>query len=221
MAFTKMAERRDVMQQRQDLIGDGFDLEGSVTETPMSRTHQYRKVMKPLLERKRRARINTCLEELKELMVFALQTEGESISKLEKADVLELTVNHLRKLKRQQMLSLNPALDVDRFHAGYSACAAEVGRVLASQPGVEVTVGARLMAQLGHRLEAGQSKLSVTVPSSRNNSSSSSMTHQPHSPLSDLDLGYNSGRESSPSPSSVSEPSPSPPRSDKSVWRPF
>ena len=217
--YTKMADRRDVMQHRQDLIGDGFDLEGNVTETPMSRTHQYRKVMKPLLERKRRARINTCLEELKDLMVFALQTEGESISKLEKADVLELTVNHLRKLKRQQMLSLNPALDVDRFHAGYSACAAEVGRVLASQPGVEVTVGARLMAQLGHRLEAGQSKLSVTVPSSRT-TSSSSMPQQPHSPLSDLDLGYNSGRESSPSPS-VSEPSPSPPSSDKSVWRPF
>ena len=186
----------------------------------MSKTDQYRKVMKPLIERKRRARINSCLDELKDLMVFALQTEGESISKLEKADVLELTVNHLRKLKRQQMLSLNPALDVDRFHAGYSACAAEVGRVLASQPGVEVTVGARLMAQLGHRLEAGQSKLSVTVPSSRTTTSSSSMPQQPHSPLSDLDLGYNSGRESSPSPS-VSEPSPSPPSSDKSVWRPF
>jgi len=221
MAYTKMTERRDVMQHRQDLIGDGFDLEGNVTETPMSRTHQYRKVMKPLLERKRRARINTCLEELKDLMVFALQTEGESISKLEKADVLELTVNHLRKLKRQQMLSLNPALDVDRFHAGYSACAAEVGRVLASQPGVEVTVGARLMAQLGHRLEAGQSKLSVTVPSSSSRTiSPSSMPQQPHSPLSDLDLGYNSGRESSPSPSSASAPSP--PHSDKkAVWRPF
>merc|ERR1711994_688111 len=54
MAYTKMTERRDVMQHRQDLIGDGFDLEGSVTETPMSRTHQYRKVMKPLLERKRK-----------------------------------------------------------------------------------------------------------------------------------------------------------------------
>ena len=188
-------------------------------EEPMSRTQEYRKIVKPLIERKRRARINSCLDELKDLMVFALQTEGESISKLEKADVLELTVNHLRKLKRQQMLSLNPALDVDRFHAGYSACAAEVGRVLASQPGVEVTVGARLMAQLGHRLEAGQSKLSVTVPSSRT-TSSSSMPQQPHSPLSDLDLGYNSGRESSPSPS-VSEPSPSPPSSDKSVWRPF
>merc|ERR1711936_1519757 len=184
-------------------------------EEAMSKTHNYRKVVKPLIERKRRARINSCLDELKDLMVFALQTEGESISKLEKADVLELTVNHLRKLKRQQMLSLNPGLDVDKFHAGYSACAAEVGRVLASQPGVEVTVGARLMAQLGHRLESGQTKLSVTVPSSssRNNAVS---PQQPCSPLSDLDLGYNSGRESSPSPSSRSEPSPSPPSSDKS-----
>merc|ERR1711987_36027 len=94
---------------------------------PMSRTHQYRKVMKPLLERKRRARINKCLDDLKDIMVNTLQAEGESITKLEKADVLELTVRHLQKLKRQQMLSLNPALEVDKFHAGYSACAAEVG----------------------------------------------------------------------------------------------
>lgn len=40
---------------------------------PVSRTYQYRKVMKPLLERKRRARINRCLDELKELMTGALQ----------------------------------------------------------------------------------------------------------------------------------------------------
>jgi len=81
-------------------MNDNFDLDGDVTETPMSRTHQYRKVMKPLLERKRRARINKCLDELKDLMVHALQSEGESITKLEKADVLELTVRHLQKLKR-------------------------------------------------------------------------------------------------------------------------
>ena len=110
---------------------------------------------------------------------------------------------------------------VDKFHAGYSACAAEVGRVLASQPGVEVTVGARLMAQLGHRLESGQTKLSVTVPSCSSSRNNTVSPQQPCSPLSDLDLGYNSGRESSPSPSSRSEPSPSPPSSDKSVWRPF
>ncbi|CAA9995301.1 unnamed protein product [Nesidiocoris tenuis] len=57
------------------------------------------KVMKPMLERKRRARINRCLDELKELMVTALQSEGENVSKLEKADILELTVRHLQSLR--------------------------------------------------------------------------------------------------------------------------
>lgn len=39
----------------------------------ISRTQQYKKITKPLLERKRRARINRCLDELKELMVGALE----------------------------------------------------------------------------------------------------------------------------------------------------
>ncbi len=97
--------------------------------SPMSRTHQYRKVMKPLLERKRRARINKCLDELKDIMVGALQTEGESITKLEKADVLELTVRHLRKLKKQNALGLTPeATYAGRFRAGYTHCAQEVSK---------------------------------------------------------------------------------------------
>ncbi|KAA0196416.1 hypothetical protein HAZT_HAZT011807 [Hyalella azteca] len=75
---------------------------------PMSRTYQYRKVMKPMLERKRRARINKCLDELKDLMVGALQNEGDSIAKLEKADVLELTVTHLKKLRQRGQLALKP-----------------------------------------------------------------------------------------------------------------
>merc|ERR1712213_117028 len=103
-------------------------------EAPMSRTHQYRKVMKPLLERKRRARINKCLDELKDLMVYALQSEGESITKLEKADVLELTVRHLKKLRRQQMLTINPHLEQDKYRTGFTACATEVSRFMASLP---------------------------------------------------------------------------------------
>ena len=42
-------------------------------EEPMSRTFQYRKVMKPLLERKRRARINACLDELKDIMTVGIK----------------------------------------------------------------------------------------------------------------------------------------------------
>merc|ERR1712083_200044 len=103
-------------------------------------------------------------------MVFAMQSEGESISKLEKADVLELTVKHLRKLKRQQMLSLNPALDMDRFHAGYTTCATEVSRTLAST-GVDISIGSRLMSHLGHKLNNIETShlapLTVRVPEAR------------------------------------------------------
>lgn len=40
---------------------------------PLSKTAKYKKITKPLLERKRRARINRCLDELKDLMVGALE----------------------------------------------------------------------------------------------------------------------------------------------------
>ena len=201
----------------------------SLEDEPMSRTQEYRKIVKPLIERKRRARINTCLDELKDLMVFAMQTEGESISKLEKADVLELTVKHLRKLKRQQMLALNPALDMDRFHAGYTTCATEVSRTLAST-GVDISIGSRLMSHLGHKLNTIEnsrvSPLEVRLPEPRMAQPQLKMT----SPVSDY--GYSSGRDSTPSPRSTSSPQPgllqlSPrgqppsPSSSESVWRPF
>merc|ERR1712066_960319 len=171
-------------------------------EEGMTKTQTYRAVVKPLIEKKRRARINSCLDELKDLMVFALQTEGESISKLEKADVLELTVKHLRKLKRQQMLALNPALDMDRFHAGYTTCATEVSRTLAST-GVDISIGSRLMSHLGHKLnniESSQiSPLSVRVPEPR-----LPKFVRMSSPSSDL--GYESGRDSTPSPRNTTSP---------------
>ncbi|XP_059622742.1 enhancer of split mbeta protein-like [Phlebotomus argentipes] len=104
----------------------GFLLQNTMAE-PVSRTYQYRKVMKPMLERKRRARINRCLDELKELMTGALQTEGENVAKLEKADILELTVRHLHSLRRQNALAVRPEHTyADRFKAGFRHCAAEV-----------------------------------------------------------------------------------------------
>ncbi|XP_066583224.1 enhancer of split mgamma protein-like [Prorops nasuta] len=105
---------------------------------PVSRTYQYKKITKPLLERKRRARINRCLDELKELMVDALETEGENISKLEKADILELTVRHLQRLQASRSLgglsNLSPnneeASCENRWKSGFGHCAAEACRFL-------------------------------------------------------------------------------------------
>lgn len=104
--------------------------------------------MKPMLERKRRARINRCLDELKELMVTTLQSEGENVSKLEKADILELTVRHLHTLKQQHRLVANPESSyVDRFKAGFSMCAKEVTSFLVQA--VDPSSSARLLQHLG------------------------------------------------------------------------
>jgi hairy-and-enhancer-of-split protein len=113
--------------------------------------------MKPMLERKRRARINKCLDELKDLIVSSLQAEGENVSKLEKADILELTVRHLHKLRRQHSLGLTPEVAyADRFRAGFTHCAAEVSQYLtaaASSPtsplNIDPTTRTRLLQHLG------------------------------------------------------------------------
>jgi len=195
-------------------------------EEPMSRTQEYRKIVKPLIERKRRARINNCLDELKDLMMFALQTEGESISKLEKADVLELTVKHLRKLRRHQMLTLTPpAAAEDRYQSGFAACASEVNRCLTSIPSVEAGLRTQLMSHLGLRLASAglpqDPPLHVRVPVATYPSSSSLIPRM--SPKQEADLGYISGRDSTPSPDRVKPPA-SPELNvvdTESVWRPF
>ncbi|CAD6234433.1 GSCOCG00001923001-RA-CDS [Cotesia congregata] len=106
---------------------------------PVSRTHQYKKITKPMLERKRRARINRCLEELKDLMVDALETEGENISKLEKADILELTVQYLQRLQASRASGTSTpseeTLAESRWQSGFGQCAAEACKYLASLPG--------------------------------------------------------------------------------------
>lgn len=169
---------------------------------PLSRTYQYRKVMKPMLERKRRARINKCLDELKDLMVTALQAEGESIAKLEKADVLELTVTHLKKLQRRNQLAVRPLPNhQDKFREGYSHCASEVSRCLASVQGVDVTLGTKLMTHLGISLNNYEKRapLTILVPQA-----------EPSPALSSASSGYSSASELSPTPSTSSRNSSSP-----------
>ncbi|CAN7987527.1 unnamed protein product, partial [Ixodes pacificus] len=61
-------------------------------------------VSKPLMEKRRRARINRCLSQLKALLVDSSKPESFVLAqsprhaRLEKADILEMTVNHLQAL---------------------------------------------------------------------------------------------------------------------------
>ncbi|KAI8129443.1 Enhancer of split mgamma protein [Lucilia cuprina] len=126
------------------------------------------KVMKPMLERKRRARINKCLDELKDLMVATLESEGEHVTRLEKADILELTVSHLQKMKQQRKLSSssgNTTMNqAEGFRSGYIHAVNEVSKSLSELPGVNVNLGTQLMTHLGQRLNQLQPPVKPALP---------------------------------------------------------
>ena len=137
----------------------------------MSASHQYRKVMKPLLERKRRARINGCLDELKELMEYLgaeQQQGGHRMHRLEKADVLEVTVNHLRQLKASGRLSTEGADSLSgssTFRSGYSACAAEVASfICAPGSGVQQPQAASIAMVVARGLAQVQQEQPAPAP---------------------------------------------------------
>eukprot|EP00058_Branchiostoma_floridae_P015781 XP_002601269.1 hypothetical protein BRAFLDRAFT_127515 [Branchiostoma floridae] len=111
---------------------------------------ESRKSSKPIMEKRRRARINESLTELKTLILEALNKDSSRHSKLEKADILEMTVKHLRNLQRQQMaaaVSTDPSL-LGKYRSGFSECMTEVSRVMGSMDGVDGQVKQRLINHL-------------------------------------------------------------------------
>ncbi|NP_001403659.1 transcription factor HES-1 isoform 2 [Mus musculus] len=73
-------------------------------------------------------------------------------SKLEKADILEMTVKHLRNLQRAQMtaaLSTDPSV-LGKYRAGFSECMNEVTRFLSTCEGVNTEVRTRLLGHLAN-----------------------------------------------------------------------
>ena len=118
-----------------------------------SKTEKYRKVVKPLMERKRRARINACLDQLKDLLTEQMIQNGEHILKMEKIDILEMAVHHLRKSKT------SVHHDRESFKNGYINAANEVSRTLAFLPNIDISIGTKIMTHLGQRLNEIQSQL--------------------------------------------------------------
>ncbi|XP_074831189.1 transcription factor HES-4 isoform X2 [Natator depressus] len=110
---------------------------------------EHRKSSKPIMEKRRRARINESLGQLKTLILDALKKDSSRHSKLEKADILEMTVKHLRNLQRAQMtaLSADPSV-LGKYRAGFNECMNEVTRFLSTCEGVNTEVRTRLLSHL-------------------------------------------------------------------------
>lgn len=96
------------------------------------RMSEIRRIRKPLMEKKRRARINDSLDTLKEILLdnrhnllknseqwrqFSAQQQVQlKTTKLEKADILEMTVNYLRMLHHQMDTRSGSACEINNYN---------------------------------------------------------------------------------------------------------
>ncbi|KAK8397581.1 hypothetical protein O3P69_004388 [Scylla paramamosain] len=111
---------------------------------------ERRRTNKPIMEKKRRQRINDCLNQLKNLVLEGLKKDPSRYSKLEKADILEMTVRHVQALHRHEAASpRQPPVDAAaKFRAGFGQCAAEVGKFLESDTTLSNVQRSRILLHL-------------------------------------------------------------------------
>lgn len=117
-------------------------------------TSSNRRNNKPLMEKRRRQRINECLSQLKTLVLQAMKKDTTQYSKLEKADILEMTVKHLKLVQRQQMaaaMSTDPNV-ISKYRAGFNECAAEISRYLDTVNGGSPELKGRVMNYLANSM---------------------------------------------------------------------
>nr|KAG5691369.1 hypothetical protein BaRGS_033418 [Batillaria attramentaria] len=98
-----------------------------------------RKKRRGIIEKRRRDRINTSLTELRRLVPSAFEKQGSA--KLEKAEILQMTVDHLKLLHQKGITGYNcdpHAVAMDYRYVGFRECAAEVARYLVAVEGLDL-----------------------------------------------------------------------------------
>ncbi|CAB1329484.1 unnamed protein product [Coregonus sp. 'balchen'] len=89
------------------------------------------KIRKPIVEKMRRDRINVCIEQLKLILEKEFHKQDPN-TKLEKADILEMTVSFLRQ-------QLQPDPSQRDYGEGYSQCWRESLQFLSGRPKRDTT----------------------------------------------------------------------------------
>lgn len=118
---------------------DDYSEDGYCAVTGSTEMHNggTRKRRRGAIEKRRRDRINQSLNELKKLVPTALEKSGSA--KLEKAEILQMTVDHLKMLQRRGVngYDYDPHRYAMDYHSiGFRECAAEVARYLTSVEGM-------------------------------------------------------------------------------------
>uniref|UniRef100_A0A3Q0R6A6 Hes related family bHLH transcription factor with YRPW motif like n=1 Tax=Amphilophus citrinellus TaxID=61819 RepID=A0A3Q0R6A6_AMPCI len=128
---------------------DSYPVTGSMSPGSASQI-LARKKRRGIIEKRRRDRINHSLSELRRLVPSAFEKQGSS--KLEKAEILQMTVDHLKLLHAMGGKYFDArALAVDYRTLGFRECVGEVVRYLSSLEGDSPDpIGARLVSHLSH-----------------------------------------------------------------------
>ncbi|PAA47787.1 hypothetical protein BOX15_Mlig018776g2 [Macrostomum lignano] len=85
---------------------------------------EQRRLSKQVMERQRRARINASLNRLKELLQLNRRVDPDRLQRLEKADILELTVALLQQRNPQQQQQLGYSMTMPASSSSTAAAAA-------------------------------------------------------------------------------------------------
>ncbi|CAI5779339.1 enhancer-of-split related with YRPW motif 1 [Podarcis lilfordi] len=147
----ELDEPIEVEKESGDENGNLSSAPGSMSPTTTSQI-LARKRRRGIIEKRRRDRINNSLSELRRLVPSAFEKQGSA--KLEKAEILQMTVDHLKMLHTAGGKGYFDAhaLAMDYRSLGFRECLAEVARYLSIIEGLDTSdpLRVRLVSHLNN-----------------------------------------------------------------------
>ncbi|MBN3295367.1 HEY1 protein, partial [Amia calva] len=133
---SELDENIEVEKESADETGNMSSPHGSMSPSTSSQV-QARKRRRGIIEKRRRDRINNSLSELRRLVPSAFEKQGSA--KLEKAEILQMTVDHLKMLHAAGGKGYFDAhaLAMDYRSLGFRECLAETARYLSIIEGLD------------------------------------------------------------------------------------
>ncbi|XP_061111549.1 hairy/enhancer-of-split related with YRPW motif protein 1 [Conger conger] len=133
---SELDENIEVEKESADENGNLCSPHGSMSPSTSTQV-QARKRRRGIIEKRRRDRINNSLSELRRLVPSAFEKQGSA--KLEKAEILQMTVDHLKMLHAAGGKGYFDAhaLAMDYRGLGFRECLAETARYLSIIEGLD------------------------------------------------------------------------------------
>lgn len=151
-----------------------------------------RKYAKTCVEKKRRDRINRCLDELKDIMS---QSEDKAkYQKMEKAEILEMAVSYMRTMKstpssstgsnnNNNKSSSNPVNTTQYYTLAYRQCLGEFQTYLSQLPDMQDSAKAKILSHMSQRYIEMLSAINTTSTGINNSTVANSTTASPEATM--------------------------------------